>query len=53
MPTPIVLNNAVVITQKIKRTPKVVAPIVNPALIKPKLVDSLTVVKDSLRVKNK
>jgi hypothetical protein len=53
MPTPFVLNDAVVITQKIKRTPKVTASVVKPALIKPELTDSLKVVKDSLRVKNK
>jgi hypothetical protein len=51
MPTPFVLNDAVVITQKIKPTPKVVVPVVNPALLKPTLADSLAVVKDSLRVK--
>jgi hypothetical protein len=51
MPTPFVLNDAVVVRQKIKPTPKVVAPIVNPALLKPALTDSLVVVKDSLRVR--
>jgi hypothetical protein len=51
MPTPFVLNDAVVIRQKIKPTPKVVAPIVNPSLVQPELVDSLKVVKDSLRVR--
>jgi hypothetical protein len=51
MPTPFLLNDAVVITQKIKRTPKFVAPVVNPVIIKPEVVDSLKVVKDSLRVK--
>jgi hypothetical protein len=51
MPTPFVLNDAIVITQKIKRTPKYVAPVVNPRLVKPVLTDSLAVVKDSLRVK--
>jgi hypothetical protein len=51
MPTPFVLNDAVVITQKIKRNQKNVVPVVNPALIKPEVVDSLKVVKDSLRVK--
>jgi hypothetical protein len=51
MPTPFVLNDAIVITQKIKRTPKFVAPIVNPRLVQPVLADSLKVVKDSLRVK--
>jgi acetylornithine deacetylase/succinyl-diaminopimelate desuccinylase-like protein len=51
MPTPFVLNDAVVIRQKIKLTPKVVAPVVNPALLKPALTDSLAVVKDSLRIR--
>jgi hypothetical protein len=51
MPTPFVLNDAVVITQKIKPTPKVITPVVNPALLKPVLTDSSAVVKDSLRVK--
>ncbi|WP_264565930.1 M20/M25/M40 family metallo-hydrolase [Flavobacterium sp. N3904] len=51
MPTPFVLNDAIVITQKIKRTPKVVAPVVNPNLALPKAADSLKVVKDSLRVR--
>jgi hypothetical protein len=51
MPTPFVLNDAVVITQKIKPTPKMVAPVVNPALMKPILKDSSAVVNDSLRVK--
>ena len=51
MPTPFVLNDAVVITQKIKRNRKIVTPVVNPPLIKPKVIDSLKVVKDSLRVK--
>jgi hypothetical protein len=50
MPTPFVLNNAIVITQKIKRTPKVVPPVVNPRLVKRELVDSLKVVRDSLKV---
>jgi len=50
MPTPFVLNDAVVVTQKIKRTRKVVLPIVNPNLVKPEVADSLKVVKDSLRV---
>jgi hypothetical protein len=51
MPTPFILNDAVIIRQKIKPTPKFVAPVINPALIKPELTDSLKVVKDSLRVK--
>jgi hypothetical protein len=51
MPTPFILNDAVVIRQKIKPTPKMVAPIVNPALLKPILTDSLAVVKDSLAIR--
>ena len=51
MPTPFILNDAVVIRQKIKPTPKVVEPIVAPGLLQPVLTDSLAVVKDSLRVK--
>lgn len=53
MPTPFVLNDAVVIRQKIKPTPKVVAPFVNPSLVQPILRDSLAVVKDSLEPKKK
>nr|WP_315197790.1 M28 family peptidase [uncultured Flavobacterium sp.] len=51
MPTPFVLNDAVVITQKIKPTPKFVAPVVDPNLVQPAVKDSLAVAKDSLRVK--
>jgi hypothetical protein len=51
MPTPFILNDAVVIRQKIKPTPKVVEPIVAPGLLQPVPKDSLAVVKDSLRVK--
>jgi hypothetical protein len=51
MPTPFVLNNAIVITQKIKRTPKVIVPVVNPRLVQPEVVDSLKVAKDSLRLR--
>ncbi|WP_348823646.1 M28 family peptidase [Flavobacterium aestuarii] len=51
MPTPFVLNDAVVITQKIRRTPKAAVPAVIPDPVKPVVKDSLTVVKDSLRVK--
>ncbi|MDR6845122.1 M20/M25/M40 family metallo-hydrolase [Flavobacterium granuli] len=50
MPTPFVLNNAIIITQKIRRTPKYVAPVVNPNLVQPAITDSLKVVKDSLRI---
>jgi len=51
MPTPFVLNDAVIITQKIKRAQKIVAPIVVPNPVQPVIKDSLAVVKDSLRVK--
>jgi hypothetical protein len=51
MPTPFVLNDAIVITQKIKQTPKIYVPVVNPVLLKPALTDHLTVVKDSLKIK--
>ncbi|WP_281322941.1 M20/M25/M40 family metallo-hydrolase [Flavobacterium aestivum] len=51
MPTPFVLNDAVVIRQKIKPTPKAVVPIATPELLQPAPTDSLKVVKDSLRVK--
>ncbi|WP_121343399.1 M28 family peptidase [Flavobacterium sp. 120] len=50
MPTPFVLNDAVVIKQKIKPTPVVVANALDTA-INPMTKDSLTVVKDSLKVK--
>ncbi|PZX95393.1 peptidase M28 [Flavobacterium aquariorum] len=51
MPTPFVLNDAVIITQKIKRHQKFVAPVVNPVAVQPVVTDSLKVVKDTLRVK--
>ncbi|WP_338648627.1 M28 family peptidase [Flavobacterium sp. KS-LB2] len=50
MPTPFVLNDAVVIKQKIKPTPVVVANALDTA-INPMAKDSLKVVKDSLKVK--
>nr|WP_315231717.1 M28 family peptidase [uncultured Flavobacterium sp.] len=50
MPTPFVLNDAVVIKQKIKPTPVVVANALDTA-INPMTKDSLTVAKDSLKVK--
>lgn len=50
MPTPFILNDAVVIKQKIKPTPVMVANALNTA-INPMAKDSLTVVKDSLKVK--
>lgn len=51
MPTPFVLNDAVIITQKIKRARKVVVPVVDPNLVKLIVKDSLGVVKDSLKAK--
>jgi hypothetical protein len=50
MPTPFVLNDAVVIKEQIKPSP-VVVPRVNSGTIKPILKTSLTVPKDSLQVK--
>ncbi|MEO8255398.1 MAG: M20/M25/M40 family metallo-hydrolase [Flavobacterium sp.] len=49
MPTPFVLNDAVIITQKLKRTVKNVVPVVVLNLIKPVLKDSLNIAKDSLK----
>lgn len=49
MPTPFVLNDAVVITQKIKRSSKVTAPVIVTELVEPISKDSLVVKKDSLR----
>ena len=51
MPTPFVLNDAVIITQKIRRHQKFVAPVVKPVAVQPVVTDSLKAVKDSLRVK--
>lgn len=51
MPTPFVLNDAVIITQKIRRHQKFVAPVVKPVAVQPVITDSLKAVKDSLRVK--
>ena len=51
MPTPFVLNDAVVIKQKIKPSPVVVANTLDTAIAYPVIKDSLTVVKDSLKVK--
>jgi hypothetical protein len=51
MPTAFVLNDAVVITQKIKRNQKIAAPVVQPKIVREAVKDSLTVAKDSLRVK--
>ncbi len=53
MPTPFVLNDAVIITQKIRRHQKFVTPVVKPVMAKPAVADSLAVAKDSLRVKQK
>lgn len=49
MPTPFVLNDAVVIRQKIKASPVVVNTL-NAAVTTPVVKDSLTVAKDSLKV---
>jgi hypothetical protein len=51
IPTPFVLNDAIVISQKIKQTAKIDVPVVNPVLLKPALTDHLSVVKDSLKMK--
>ncbi|WP_235890142.1 M28 family peptidase [Flavobacterium gawalongense] len=48
MPTPFVLNDAVIIKQKIKPSPKLVTKPLDNAIIDPAVKDSLTVVKDSL-----
>jgi hypothetical protein len=50
MPTPFVLNDAVVIRQKIKASPVVVNTL-DAAVTNPVVKDTLTVVKDSLNVK--
>ncbi|MFV8347731.1 M28 family peptidase [Flavobacterium sp. ZB4P13] len=49
MPTPFVLNDAVVIKQKIKPSPVVVVNTLDAAIANPVVKDSLTVVKDSLK----
>ena len=51
MPTPFVLNDAVVIKQKIKPTPVVLTNPLDAAITYPVIKDSLTVVNDSLKVK--
>lgn len=51
MPTPFVLNDAVVIKEKIKPSPLVIVNTLNTALTTPIVKDSLTIVKDSLKVK--
>jgi hypothetical protein len=52
MPTPFVLNDAVVIKQKIKPSPVVVdEQAINPKIESIVKKDSLTVVKDSIKVK--
>lgn len=48
MPTPFVLNDAVVIKQKIKPSPKVVTNTLDNTVINPAVKDSLSIVKDSL-----
>jgi hypothetical protein len=50
MPTPFVLNDAVVIRQKIKPSPVVVINALEAAITNHIIKDSLTVVKDSLKV---
>jgi hypothetical protein len=51
MPTPFVLNDAIVITQKIRRHQRFAAPVVKTVVAKPAATDSLKVVQDSLKVK--
>lgn len=51
MPTPFVLNDAVVIKEKIKLSPVVVVNTLNSAIATPVAKDSLTIVKDSMKVK--
>jgi hypothetical protein len=50
MPTPFVLNDAVVIKEKIKPTPIVTVNALDSATANPAVKDSLTVAKDSLKV---
>ena len=50
MPTPFVLNDAVVIRQKIKPSPVVVANTLNPAVVNPVVKERVAIVKDSLKV---
>jgi hypothetical protein len=49
MPTPFVLNDAVVIKEKIKPSPLVVTNTLNNGIVTPVINDSLTVIKDSLK----
>ena len=49
MPTPFVLNDAVVIRQKIKPSPVVVVNTLNPVVVNPIIKESATVVNDSLK----
>jgi hypothetical protein len=51
MPTPFVLNNAIIITQKIRRHQKIVVPVVKPVVSPPVLTDSSKVAKDSLKLR--
>ena len=50
MPTPFVLNDAVVIRQTIKPSPVVVANTLNPAVVNPVVKERAAIVKDSLKV---
>ncbi|AOW11254.1 peptidase M28 [Flavobacterium gilvum] len=50
MPTPFILNDAVIISQKIRKTPKVIAPVVNPAVLKPIINENPKAAKDTLKV---
>lgn len=49
MPTPFVLNDAVVIKEKIKASPVVVVNNLNSSIVTPVVKDSLMIVKDSLK----
>ncbi|MFV8325643.1 M28 family peptidase [Flavobacterium sp. ZS1P14] len=51
MPTPFVLNDAVVIKEKIKPSPIVILNALDSGIANPVVKDSLTVAKDSLKVK--
>jgi len=51
MPTPFVLNDAVVIKQRIKPSPVVTAKTLNNGIVSAVMKDSLAIAKDSLIVK--
>jgi hypothetical protein len=51
MPTPFVLNDAVVIKEKIKPSPVVVENTLNSEIVTPVVKDSLTIARDSSVVK--